>query len=109
MYNYYYNGSVYGLRMGFDKEYASSAPGLVLTKAVLEDCFARNDRYYDFGVGSMHLKQHWLNTMATSYRYTHYPITAAKAQVLRLKRWYVQRLHGQEYPTGCRDRARLGA
>ena len=109
LYNYYYDGSIYGLRMGFDPAYAASAPGLVITKAAVEDCFTRKDRYYDFGVGSTRIKQRWVNMKATSYRYTHFPKTSAIAQVLRLKRWYVQRVHGKDYPTGCKARVRLVA
>ncbi len=104
-YNYHYSGSVYGLRAGYDPAAASCGPGSVLTRLVLEDSFARGDRLYDMGVGSMACKRHWLTSVAASHRYAHYPWGSPRSQLLRLKRWVDGWRDGQHGETcGCMAR-----
>ena len=64
---------------------------------VLDDIFRRGDRFYYMGVGSLDVKRHWQTSVSTSYRYTHFPITVARAQLLRMNRWIQERIHGQQY------------
>jgi len=90
-YNYVYRGSVYGLRMGFDPALATWGPGTVLQRMVLEDSFRRGDHLYDMGAGSLECKRHWETSEVTSYRYTHFPATVPRAQLLRMKRWFQDR------------------
>ena len=87
VYNYIYDGRIYGLRKGFDPEFSSLRPGATLEKMMLEDAFRRDDRSYDLGVGSLEIKAPWQTSLATSYRLTHYPATISRVQLLRLKRW----------------------
>jgi len=97
LYNYHYQGRLFGLRKGHDPAVASFGPGTVLQRLMLEDSFRRGDTFYDFGVGSLACKQPWQTTLATSYRYAHFPATAIRPQLLRWKRWFDQRLHGPGY------------
>jgi CelD/BcsL family acetyltransferase involved in cellulose biosynthesis len=90
-YNYCYRGTVYGLRKGYDPRLAGCGPGTVLQAMILEDSFRRGDRLYDLGVGSLESKRHWQTAPVTSYRYTHFPATAPRAQLLRMKRWFQER------------------
>ncbi|MHC4405537.1 MAG: GNAT family N-acetyltransferase [Planctomycetota bacterium] len=90
-YNYHYDGHVYGLRRGFDPQWAASGPGNVLQAMILEDGFRRGDRRYDLGTGSLSCKRPWQTSAVASYRYTHFPRTAPRAQLLRLKRWFQDR------------------
>ena len=99
-YNYYYNGRVEGIRMGFDQTYAAGSPGAVLLKMSLEDSFRLGDHTFDMGAGYLQCKRHWLTRLDTSYRYTHFPLAAPKAQILRLKRLYNVARHGKDYLAG---------
>ena len=94
VYNYHYRGQVYGLRMGYDPAMARLGPGSVLQRLVLEDGFRRGDRLYDLGIGSMECKRYWQSSVASSYRYAHYPLAAPRTQLLRVKRWIQDRLLG---------------
>ncbi len=96
-YNYHYRGHVTGLRVGFDPRFAPFGPGTVLQMLVLEDSFRRGDRLYDFGTGSPEWKQGWQTSNVTTYRYTHFPLPSARANVLRLKRWFESRLYGPRH------------
>jgi CelD/BcsL family acetyltransferase involved in cellulose biosynthesis len=91
-YNYCYQHRVYALRMGFDPQFSALGPGVALMHRVLEDSFLRGDLFYDMGVGSLEVKRHWQTSLATSYRYTHFPITLGRVQLLRLKRWFQERI-----------------
>ncbi len=96
LYHYQYRGRVYGLRKGFDPAFATLRPGTILQQMVLEDSFRRGDCFYDLGVGSLEVKRHWQTSIRTSYRYTHFPPAVARAQLLRMKRWIQERIHGQQ-------------
>jgi CelD/BcsL family acetyltransferase involved in cellulose biosynthesis len=107
VYNYVRDGRVYGLRMGFDPELAPAGPGRVLQWRMLEDSFRRGDSHFDLGAGSLHCKRYWWTRLVTSYRYTHFPLAAPRAQVLRLKRWYSRCRHGESYLAGCKSRPQV--
>jgi len=100
IYHYQYQGRVYGLRKGHDPEFACMGPGVVLQQMVLEDSFRRGDRLYDMGAGSLGAKRHWQTAMSTSYRYTHFPLASARSQLLRTKRWLVERFAGPQVACG---------
>jgi CelD/BcsL family acetyltransferase involved in cellulose biosynthesis len=97
IYHYHYRGRVVGLRKGFDPALSALRPGSVLQRMVLEDSFRRGDCLYDMGTGHLDAKQQWQTSLVTSYRCTHFPITVARAQLLRMKRWLVDRVHGGQY------------
>jgi hypothetical protein len=86
-YNYCHQGRVTGMRVGFDPRYARYGAGNVMWRNVLEDSFRRNDTVLDFGVGSLDIKRAWATDLLESYRYTHYPLTVPRVQLLRLKHW----------------------
>ncbi|MGO8688312.1 MAG: GNAT family N-acetyltransferase [Thermoguttaceae bacterium] len=102
VYNYVYDGCVYGLRKGFDPEFAALRPGLILEKMMMEDGFRRGDRTYDLGVGSLAIKRPWQTRVAASYRFTYFPVGISRVQLLRLKRWLTGRIKGPSYPA-CRQ------
>jgi CelD/BcsL family acetyltransferase involved in cellulose biosynthesis len=85
IYNYHYQGHLYGLRMGFDASVTKAGSGTALMRRVIEDSFARGDHAFDLGPGSLKCKQPWQTSSARNYRYTHFAV-AARPQVLRLKR-----------------------
>ena len=62
--------------------------GNVLLAYMLRDSFARGDRLYDMGVGSLESKRHFQTRLLPMLRYSHFPPLALRAQVLRLKRWW---------------------
>ena len=97
-YNYHYRGHVYGLRMGYDAGVTRDGAGSVLVHRMLQDSFDRGDRVFDMGPGSQRCKRHWRTLAVPSYRYTHFPVTAVRAQALRLQRQY-QELAGRELTT----------
>ena len=92
VYNYVVDGRVYGLCKGFDPEFSAVRPGLWLDARMVEDGFRRGDRCYDLGVGSLEVKRPWQTSVAASYRFTHFPATVSRVQLLRLKRWLTGRL-----------------
>ena len=102
VYNYVYDGCVYGLRKGFDPEFAQLRPGLALETRMVEDGFRRADRCYDLGVGSLAVKRAWQTDVAASYRFTYFPGGISRVQLLRLKRWLTGRIKGPAYPA-CRQ------
>ncbi|MFH1269237.1 MAG: GNAT family N-acetyltransferase [Planctomycetota bacterium] len=86
-YNYHHEGSVYGLRVGYDAAQSRNGTGSLLYTHTLQDSFQRGDRIYDLGVGSFEAKRHLLTRVVPILRYSHYHPTAARAQLVRLKRW----------------------
>jgi CelD/BcsL family acetyltransferase involved in cellulose biosynthesis len=91
VYNYHCRGSVYALRVGFDPRLRAFGPGTVLQQMVFKGSFRRGDHLYDLGVGSLDYKRNWQTSTVTSYRYTHFPATDPRAQLLRVKRWFQDR------------------
>ncbi len=96
LYNYCWQGAVYGLRRGFDPQFKHLRPGLVLQKMMLEDGHLRGDRYYDLGTGSHDSKQAWRTSVQTSYRFTFFPAMVLRAQMLWWSRWLRHQLHGEQ-------------
>jgi CelD/BcsL family acetyltransferase involved in cellulose biosynthesis len=86
-YNYVYQGYVFGLRAGFDADASRDGLGSVLTARMIEDSFRRGDHTFDLGTGYLDCKRYWHTSLETCYRYTHYPLGAARAQALRLGHW----------------------
>ncbi len=95
IYTYCWNGSIYALRKGFDPRFAALSPGLVLQKLMLEDGHGRGDRLYDFGTGDQHSKTHWRTSVRAIYRFTHFPATVLRAQLLWWNRWLRRQFRGE--------------
>jgi CelD/BcsL family acetyltransferase involved in cellulose biosynthesis len=92
-YNYHCRGRVDGLRAGYDASAARDGAGTLLLSRAIEECFRRGDRVYDLGVGSLACKRHLATRITPIYRYSHFPRSALRAQLLRLKRsWQGRRL-----------------
>ncbi len=103
-YNYHFHGHVYAVRSGYDPRMSDVGPGTVLDRLQLEDGFRRGDGCYDLGAGSLDVKRHWQTSIATSYRYTHFPNSVGRVQFLRMKRWLQEKLYSQGY-VACRQTA----
>ncbi|MCE9546444.1 MAG: GNAT family N-acetyltransferase [Planctomycetia bacterium] len=91
-YNYHYDGSVYGLRMGYDDKSSPEGAGSVLLCRTIEDSCRRGDTLYDLGPGYLECKRQWYTRLTSTYRYTHFPLTAPRAQAVRLARWVKRRV-----------------
>jgi CelD/BcsL family acetyltransferase involved in cellulose biosynthesis len=86
-YNYHYAGALEGIRIGYDPLFARAGAGNVLYLMMFQDSFARGDRRFDMGVGTLDIKRFWWTHTEWSHRHTHYPLSAPRAQLLRLKHW----------------------
>jgi len=84
-YNYVTNGRLTGIRRGHLPEFADCGVGNVLFVKMLRDSFDRDDQCLDLGPESLRAKRRWGTRVINSYRYTHYPLLAPRAQLLRLK------------------------
>lgn len=90
-YNYYWNGRLFGLRQGYDPQFARYSVGVVLMGMAVRDSFARGDRLLDLGTGSIECKTPLATRMASVGRLTYYPSRALRAQLLHLGRWLRRR------------------
>ncbi len=88
IYGYASGGYVYGLRRGYDPRWARQGTGNLLLAYTLRDSFARGDRFYDMGVGSLKSKRPFQTRLATIMRYSHFAPMRWRAQLLRVKRWW---------------------
>jgi CelD/BcsL family acetyltransferase involved in cellulose biosynthesis len=95
VYGYHYGGYVYGLRRGYDPQRTREGAGNVLLAYALRDSFARGDRLYDMGVGSLQSKRHFQTRVVPILRYSHFPPLAIRAQLLRARRWWQGRAVGR--------------
>jgi CelD/BcsL family acetyltransferase involved in cellulose biosynthesis len=98
VYGYHSSGYVFGLRRGYDAGICREGAGNVLLARVLRDSFARGDRIYDMGPGSLEIKRHFQTRLLPVLRFSHFPLSLARAQLLRVKRWWqgaADRLGGQ--------------
>ncbi len=93
VYNYCWDGQLYGLRLGFDSALSRAGVGTVLLARCIRDSFARGDRLWDLGAGSLQCKRHLQTRLLSIYRCSHYHPTALRAQILRARRWIEGRRH----------------
>jgi len=91
VYGYCHRGYVYGLRRGYDAQRCRAGAGNVLLAHTLRDGFARGDRIYDMGVGSLESKRHFQTRLLPILRFSHFAPPVARAQLLRVKRWWQTR------------------
>jgi CelD/BcsL family acetyltransferase involved in cellulose biosynthesis len=90
-YNYCHRGSVYGLRVGFDPQRSRDGAGSLMCAYSIRDSFQRGDRLYDMGVGYSQTKRHLATRQVPIYRLSHFHPLGAKAQLVRIKRWFEAR------------------
>lgn len=98
-YNYLNDGKLFGLRMGFDRQYASYGVGKALMGWMLEDSFDRDDRVVDMGVGDYEFKRRFRTGVEASQRYTYYPWNTLRGQSVRLTQWIKSRWQTDELAT----------
>ena len=72
VYGYCHRGSVYGVRRGYDAARCLAGAGNVLLGYTLRDSFARGDRFYDMGVGSLASKRHFQTRLLPILRFSHF-------------------------------------
>ncbi|HEX3725646.1 MAG TPA: GNAT family N-acetyltransferase [Pirellulales bacterium] len=103
-YAYHYQGSVFGLRTGYDASAGQQGSGTVLQRLMIEDSLARGDRLYDLGPDYLDCKRYWQTHTQASYRCTHFARGAPVAQLARWKRRFEQWL-GEKAPSknACAD------
>ncbi len=94
VYGYHDGGYVYGLRRGYDAEQGRIGAGNVLLAYTLRDSFARGDHLYDMGVGSRASKRHFQTRVIPILRFSHFPPSSPRTQLLRIKRWWQARVFG---------------
>lgn len=85
-YNYVFQGSEFGLRIGYDPKFKSGNPGTVLIHRMLQDAFTGDRRQFDFGEGDSRYKHDWATAAVPSFCLCHYAKTSLRAQALRWKR-----------------------
>lgn len=86
-YNYHWQGRLFGLRLGYDGDLVHDGAGNYLHASAIRDSFARGDRLYDLGPGSLQIKRRFLTRLIPIWRLSHFAWTSPRAQLLRLKRW----------------------
>jgi hypothetical protein len=62
---------------------------------MLDDGHGRGDRLYDLGRNDLPTKAPWRTQARASYRFTYFPPTVFRAQLLRWNRWLRRRLLGE--------------
>jgi CelD/BcsL family acetyltransferase involved in cellulose biosynthesis len=85
-YNYVFQGTEFGLRMGYDQKFKSGNPGTVLIHRMLQDGIRGDQRQLDFGEGDSRYKHVWRTDSRPSFRFCLYAKTSVRAQSLRWKR-----------------------
>lgn len=84
-YNYYWRGSVFGLRIGFDASLSRDGVGNLLSAHAIKRSFDAGDHTYDMGPGSLDYKRFFASGIVPIVQYNHYHPLAPRAQALRLK------------------------
>lgn len=83
-YNYYFNGRLDGLKMGFDAQLSRNGLGRLLLGRVIHDSMDRGDLLLDMGCGAQDAKKYWYTSIEKGYRYVHYSTTSPIGHVLKL-------------------------
>jgi CelD/BcsL family acetyltransferase involved in cellulose biosynthesis len=92
-YNYHTDGSIYGLRAGYDPEFAPCGAATVLMSRMFRDSISRGDRRLDLGVATKDVKMRWNPRLVPLGRLTHYPAASPRAQLLKWKHRWVSHVH----------------
>jgi len=86
-YNYHCDGVVQGIRSGYDPQYRKLGVGGLILAEMIRDSYERGDRLIDLGFDYLDIKRHWLTRLGESFRYTHYPMSSPRGQILRIAHW----------------------
>ncbi len=84
-YNYHFNKSVFGLRIGYDAAMGKAGAGNLLYVRAIEDSFHRDDETYDLGPGTLDCKLSLQPQIVDIKQFTHFAPLGLKAQALRFK------------------------
>jgi len=104
-YNYAFQGTEFGLRMGYNLRFKDANPGTVLLHRMMQDVFASEQRQLDLGEGDSSYKHAWRTDVTPSYRFCHYAKTSLRGQALRWKRhWWGETVSGAMLPV-CQNRS----
>lgn len=95
-YNYHYQGSVFGLRIGFVPEYSKVGLGNLMYAYAIRSAFEYQDHVYDMGPGSLEVKRFLATDYLPIWQFTHYRTLAPLAQALRLKQIATRFLPGRD-------------
>ena len=99
-YNYVYQGSVYGLRVGYDASVPCKGAGNLLYAKAIEDSICRGDWRYDLGPRHINVKRSLMTAELPSYRLSCYQSRSVRQQLMRLKRnWDNRQLEKAAIPT----------
>jgi len=94
-YNYHYQGKLFGLRMGFDRNLAPLGVGKALMGWTLQDSFDRGDRVFDLGIGDYDFKRRFRTGTETSLRCTYAPWQAWRGKGVCLSQWIKSRWNAE--------------
>ena len=97
-YNYVYQGHVFALRLGYDRDLAKLGPGNYVEELAIQDSFARGDHLYELGPDAEESKRQLRTRLEPIWQYTHYP-RCVRSQLMRCKAvassWTQNRLPGK--------------
>ena len=99
-YNYQFEGNLFGLRMGFDRDFTKLGVGKALMGWTLEDSFERGDLAIDMGIGEYGFKHRFRTHTETSQRHTFYPWQAWRGQSVRLSHWVKRKMTTSKTSSG---------
>ena len=85
-YNYYFQGHVFGLRIGYDPSVPCKGAGNLLYAKMIEDSFQRGDWRQDLGPGHLQCKRAIVTEVMPVYRMSCYKAGSIRQQLLRMKR-----------------------
>ncbi len=92
VYNYYFQGNLYGLRIGYDQEISRDGTGNLLYTYIIKDSFNRGDLTYDLGPDALECKEQFKSCIEPIIKFSHYSPWVLRAQLIRLKRVLVNRM-----------------
>lgn len=99
-FNYYHNGRLDGLKMGFDAQVSRNGLGRLLLGRMIHDSMDRGDLLLDMGCGAQDAKKYWYTSVEKGYRYVNYATTSPVGQVLKLSHqvagWFRNRFSSSE-------------
>lgn len=95
-YNYHREGQVFGLRMGYARKARYWGVGKILLSRIIQDCFDRQDKVLDMGIGEFDFKSRFRTDIEKSYSYSYFPWTAWRSQTVRMSRWIRRKFVAKE-------------
>ncbi len=83
-YNYHYQGQLFGLRMGMDRERGPSGAGRAAVLMMLRDSFARGDNRVELGIGERRYKSELRTCVEQNNQVTHIAPLAWRSRAIEL-------------------------